>query len=93
MSHAIRWCLRLALLLLAGVVLPSAVVAQEIQWRFEYKKAREESAAKGLPIIIDFGTEGCFWCKQLDARTFTDPSIVSLMNEHCIPLRIDQRNR
>jgi thioredoxin-like negative regulator of GroEL len=89
MSHAIRWCLRGALLLLAGAVLPSFAAAQEIQWRTDYKKAREESVEKGLPIILDFGSENCFWCKQLDAKTFRDSAVISLMNERCIPLKVD----
>ena len=89
MSHATRWCLRTALLLIAGAVLPSAVSAQEIQWRFEYKKAREEAVQKGLPLIIEFGSENCFWCKQLDTRTFHDEAVIGLLNEHCIPLKID----
>src|ERR1700684_3935919 len=89
MSHATRWYLRCALLLLAGAVLPSVVAAQGIQWRTDYKKARAESVQKGLPLVIDFGTESCFYCKQLDARTFRDTAVIGLMNEHCIPLRID----
>ncbi len=89
MSHAIRWSWRCMLLLLAGAVLPSVVAAQEIQWRTDYKKARDESIEKGLPLVIDFGTENCFYCKQLDARTFRDATIISLMNERCVPLRID----
>src|SRR5690348_2400912 len=84
MSNAMRCCMRGALLLLAGAALPCAAQAQEIQWRYDYKKAREESVEKGLPIVIDFGTESCFWCKQLDARTFRDAAVASLMNERCI---------
>ena len=77
------------LLLLAGTVLPSVVAAQEIQWRSDYKKARAESVEKGLPLVIDFGTESCFYCKQLDTRTFRDEAVIGLMNERCIPLRVD----
>jgi tetratricopeptide (TPR) repeat protein len=76
-------------LLLTAAVLPAAASAQEVQWRTDYKKAREESAQKGLPIVLDIGTETCFWCKQLDARTFTDPAVIALLNERCIPLKVD----
>src|SRR5579872_4097832 len=89
MSHATRWSLRTLLLLIAGAVLPSVVAAQEIQWRTEYKKAREEAAQKGLPLVIDFGTENCVFCKQLDTRTFRDEAVIELMNERCVPLKID----
>jgi thioredoxin-like negative regulator of GroEL len=40
-------------------------------------------------LVIDFGTENCYWCKQLEQRTFIDPAVVTLLNERCIPLHID----
>jgi thioredoxin-like negative regulator of GroEL len=72
----------------AFCILPS-VLAEEVQWRTEYVKARQEALEKGRPLVIDLGTENCFWCKQLDQRTFKDPGIAALLNEQCVPLRID----
>jgi hypothetical protein len=63
--------------------------AQEVAWRTDYNRARQEAAEKGLPLIVDIGTENCVWCKQLDARTFKDPALVAYLNERTIPLRID----
>jgi hypothetical protein len=63
--------------------------AQEVAWRQDYSQARQEAATKGRPLVIDFGTENCFWCKQLDARTFRDPEIVRLLNDRCVPLKVD----
>ncbi|HVS35389.1 MAG TPA: thioredoxin family protein [Gemmataceae bacterium] len=77
---------------LAVVVLAawaSHAAAQDVEWRTDYGKARREAAQKGLPLVIDFSTENCFWCRQLELRTFTDPAVVALLNQHCIPLHID----
>jgi thioredoxin-like negative regulator of GroEL len=63
--------------------------AQEVAWRHDYSQARQEAAAKGRPLVIDFGTENCVYCKLLDARTFRDPEIVRLLNERCVPLKVD----
>lgn len=63
--------------------------ASEIQWRSDYNTARKEAEAKSRPLVIDFGTENCFWCKRLDASTFIDPTVVSLMNEKFVALKID----
>src|SRR5579871_4681734 len=71
------------------VVPPNPAAAQEIQWRTEYGKARHEAETKNLPLLIDVGTENCYYCKQLDMRTFKDPTLVALLNERCIPLKID----
>jgi thioredoxin-related protein len=65
------------------------VSAQEVQWRYDYTAARREAKEKQRPIVMDFGTSNCFWCKKLDASTFRDPGIVRQLNEQFIPLKID----
>jgi thioredoxin-like negative regulator of GroEL len=61
----------------------------ELKWRGDYNSARKEAQEKNLPIIIDFGTPTCFWCRKLDESTFRDPRIVALMNDRFISLKID----
>ena len=79
-------CSLASLLLCAGA--PHAA-AQEIDWRTDYGKARKEAMQKGLPLVIDFSTENCFWCKQLELRTFSDAGVIDMLNGHCVPLHID----
>jgi thioredoxin-related protein/predicted Zn-dependent protease len=85
--------LRLIYLCCVGVlmhtVLPLSTMAQEVEWRLDYAKARQEAIEKNRPLFIDVGTENCYYCKQLDLRTFREPTIVALLNERCIPLKID----
>ena len=72
---------------------PQSAIAQEVQWRTDYNKARQEAVDKGRPLLLDFGTENCFYCKKLDATTFRDPTVVSVLNKSFIPLKIDaERN-
>jgi thioredoxin-like negative regulator of GroEL len=66
-----------------------ATAAEEVRWRADYNAAREESQKKGLPLIIDFGTEHCFWCKRLDSTTFRDATVIRTLNARFIALRID----
>jgi thioredoxin-like negative regulator of GroEL len=90
MHNPTRWH-RLCLLLAAGCVWlsTSAAHAQEIVWRSDYRKARQEAAEKSLPLLLDVGTEQCYWCKQLDQRTFRDPTVIGILNEKFIPLRVN----
>jgi tetratricopeptide (TPR) repeat protein len=67
----------------------SFILAQEVEWRTDYNKARQEASDKGRPLILDFGTENCFYCRKLDATTFREPAIVTLLNKSFVPLRID----
>jgi thioredoxin-related protein len=63
--------------------------AQEIRWRTNYNLARQEALAENRPLLLDFGTEQCFWCKRLDATTFRDARVVKVMNEQFIPLKVE----
>lgn len=88
-----RFSLRLMSLCCACCVLHATLrasaSAQEVEWRTDYMKACQEAAAKKRPIVIDVGTENCYYCKQLDLRTFKDPTLVALLNQRCVPLKID----
>ncbi len=73
--------------------LPSAT-AQEIKWFTDYNLARQEASDKGKPLLIDFGTENCVWCKQLDLRTFKDAGVAGTLNDRFVAVKIDaNRNR
>jgi thioredoxin-related protein len=73
-----------ALLLVSG-----SAPAQDIKWRHDYAAARKEAAETGKPLLFDFGTESCTWCRKLDATTFRDPKVVKLLNENFIPVKVD----
>ena len=63
--------------------------AAEISWRADFAAARKEAAAAAKPLLLDFGTESCLWCKKLDATTFRDRSLVELVAERFIPVKVD----
>jgi thioredoxin-related protein len=69
--------------------LPPAGFGQEVHWRSDYNAARKESQEKGLPMVIDFGTENCVWCLRQDQTTFRDANIVGALNQKFVPLKVD----
>ncbi len=69
--------------------LSGSVSAQDVKWRTDFAAARKEATETGRALLLDFGTESCFWCKKLDATTFRDPKVVKLLNEQFIPVKID----
>jgi tetratricopeptide (TPR) repeat protein len=74
---------------LAVLLAPSLVRAEPIRWRDDYGSAMKEATAKGLPLLVNIGSTDCFWCKQLDARTFIDEEIRTILNTRFIPLKLD----
>ena len=77
----------LALCLIACNLQPA--LAEDVDWRADYNVARKEAAEKGLPIVLDFGFEGCQYCRKLDAVTFRDTEVIKRLNGKFVPLRID----
>jgi TolA-binding protein len=81
--------LTIIVLLESAICNLQSAIAQEVEWRTDYNKARQEALDKGRPLLLDFGTENCFFCKKLDATTFRDGGVVGLLNKKFIPLKID----
>jgi tetratricopeptide (TPR) repeat protein len=78
---------------LAAICLPGLAAAQEpvvgqVRWRTDYNLARKEAVERKLPILIDFCTDPCHYCKLLDANFFQDPRVAKLINERFVPLKI-----
>jgi thioredoxin-related protein len=88
-SHSSFLLQQSALWVIMLAVLNGAARAQEVRWRYDYNQARREALEKSRPLLLDFGTENCFWCKKLDATTFRDPAVVQVLNEQFIPLKVD----
>jgi thioredoxin-like negative regulator of GroEL len=72
-----------------SLLAPGLVNAQDVKWRSDYASARREAEAKGLPIVLDFGTANCVYCVKMDLTTFRDETVIKAMNEKFIPLKID----
>jgi thioredoxin-like negative regulator of GroEL len=62
---------------------------QEVRWRHDYAAARKEAAAAGKPLLLDFGSEDCVWCRKLDATTFRQPAVIELLNDRFVPVKVD----
>lgn len=74
-------------LLLLVFVLP--VAAQELHWRHDYNSARKESVDKNRPMLLDFVTDHCFWCKKLESTTFRDPAVARVLQQQFVLLKVD----
>ncbi len=48
-----------------------------------------QAVSEGKPVIVDFFAEWCLDCIRLDRTTFKDPTVVSVLNERFVGLKID----
>jgi len=84
------------LLLLPSLLAPPGMMvthAEEIVWRGDYNKAVKEAADTGKPVLIVVGTDACYWCRQLDARTLYTPEVSKLLNQHFVVYKLDAKRQ
>lgn len=80
---------RTAVAAVALLIGAAAAPAQHVTWRTEYNAARREATEKNRPLVLEFGTEACFWCKKLESTTLRDPAVAALLNDRFVPVKLD----
>jgi len=80
-----HWILSFALV---AAICPCAN-AQQIRWLTDYPAARREAADKRLPMILAVSSENCLWCRRQEQSTFVDPTVISVINQQFIALKVD----
>jgi thioredoxin-related protein len=62
--------------------------ASSIQW-MTLQEALLKVKDHPKKIYIDVYTKWCGWCKRMDASTFEDSKVISYMNTHYYPVKLD----
>tara|TARA_B100000315_G_C14444369_1_gene526128 strand:+ start:302 stop:985 length:684 start_codon:yes stop_codon:yes gene_type:complete len=52
--------------------------AHAIAWQYNLKAAVKTAEKLGKPVMVDFYTDWCGWCKQLDNVTYRDSKVSDL---------------
>ena len=69
-------------------------VAEEglVKW-MTYEEAAEKQKTAPRPIIMDFYTDWCGWCKQMIKTTYSDPNLASYINTYFYPVKFDAEGK
>jgi thiol:disulfide interchange protein len=52
-------------------------VPDDIQWRTNFQAALQEARTSGKPLMVDFYTDWCGYCKKLDKEVYTDFGVIA----------------
>lgn len=63
-----------------------------VKW-MSLKEAIEASKKQPKPIVMDFYTDWCGWCKRMMATTYADPNLSSYINQFFYPVKFDAEGK
>jgi uncharacterized protein YyaL (SSP411 family) len=67
--------------------------AHEIQWRDWGEDAFREAKETGKPVLLSLSAVWCHWCHVMDETSYSDEGVISFINQHFIPVRVDNDQR
>ena len=74
---------------LRGVAEPLSE-AREIKWQPWSKTVFVEAKREHKFVLLDLQAVWCHWCHVMDAKTYSDPRVISLIQSRYIAVRVDQ---
>lgn len=85
---------RLMTLLLCLWVFPLAAAPQEKlpapDWQKWSPQVFERAKAQNKLILLNMEAVWCHWCHVMDRRTYANADVLAVINQHFIPVRVDQ---
>lgn len=75
--------------ILVLLLFPLIGFAQEVQFMNDWEAAVDKAKTENKPLLIDFYTDWCGWCKVQDTATWGDPVIAKYVNDNMIPVKLD----
>ncbi|MBA3663160.1 MAG: thioredoxin domain-containing protein [Bacteroidetes bacterium] len=77
---------KIVLLLVFGVFVSNA---QKINWYAWGETPFKKAIAEHKPVFLDVGTEWCTACNLMEEKTYTDTSIIRIINQNFIAIKAD----
>jgi len=70
----------------------SAEATEGVNW-YRYEEGMKKAKESDKPILLDFYTDWCGWCKKMDKETYGHREIQQLLNLNFIPIKINAESK
>ena len=67
--------------------------ADLVNWREWNDAAFAQAKREDKPILLAISAVWCHWCHVMDETSYSDEPIIALINEHYVPVRVDNDRR
>jgi thioredoxin 1 len=65
---------------------------EPMKWMDDYDAAVQKAQTENKLIYIDFYTDWCRYCMQMDEETYTDPRIIKLLTEDFVAVKLNRED-
>jgi thiol:disulfide interchange protein len=73
----------------AAIMPVSSISGGPLTWHNDLTKSLGAAGRNNKLVLIDFYTDWCGWCKKLDRDTYTDPNVISFLNDDFVCVKLD----
>jgi thioredoxin-related protein len=73
---------------LVFLLLSTFISAQQLKW-YDFNSGIAASIKEKKPLILNFYTEWCGYCKMMDKKTYNNPKVKELLGKDFILVRMD----
>ncbi len=87
------WLLALGCFLLGPLFAAEPGPGPAIEWRPWSDQIFAQAKTEHKLVLLDLGAVWCHWCHVMDEQTYSDPSVIALIREKYVAVRVDQDAR